>query len=63
MDNRIDTLKGIKFFIHTFGCQMNENDSERIAGLLTAAGARKSDSAEGSGVIIINTCAVRAKSE
>jgi len=63
MDNRIDTLKGIKFFIHTFGCQMNENDSERIAGLLTAAGATKSDSAEGSGVIIINTCAVRAKSE
>jgi tRNA-2-methylthio-N6-dimethylallyladenosine synthase len=63
MDNRIDTLKGIKFFIHTFGCQMNENDSERIAGLLAAAGARKSDSAEDSGVIIINTCAVRAKSE
>jgi tRNA-2-methylthio-N6-dimethylallyladenosine synthase len=63
MDNRIDTLKGIKFFIHTFGCQMNENDSERIAGLLAAAGARKSDSAEDSGVIIINTCAVRSKSE
>jgi len=42
---------------------MNENDSERIAGLLTAAGAQRVDTPEESQAIIINTCAVREKSE
>ena len=56
-------LENYKFYIHTFGCQMNENDSERIAGILTKAGARISDSLEESNLIIINTCAVREKSE
>lgn len=56
-------LENCKFYIHTFGCQMNENDSERIAGILTKAGARISDSLEESNLIIINTCAVREKSE
>jgi len=53
----------LKFYIHTFGCQMNENDSERISGILTRVGAQKSDSMEESNLIIINTCAVRQKSE
>jgi len=56
-------LKNLRFFIHTFGCQMNENDSERIAGILTRAGAQKSNGLEESEIIIINTCAVREKSE
>ncbi len=63
MDNKTELLKGLSFFIKTFGCQMNENDSERIAGLLTEAGAQKSKTLEDSRVVIINTCAVRAKSE
>jgi tRNA-2-methylthio-N6-dimethylallyladenosine synthase len=53
----------MKFAIRTFGCQMNENDSERIAGILAAEGAQPSDSLEESDLIIINTCAVREKSE
>jgi tRNA-2-methylthio-N6-dimethylallyladenosine synthase len=56
-------LRKMRFFIHTFGCQMNENDSERIAGILAAEGAQPSDSLEESDLIIINTCAVRQKSE
>jgi tRNA-2-methylthio-N6-dimethylallyladenosine synthase len=52
-----------KFHIHTFGCQMNENDSERIAGILKACGAKASNSPEQSDLIIVNTCAVRKKSE
>lgn len=56
-------LENYKFYIHTFGCQMNENDSERIAGILTKAGATISESLEESDLIIINTCAVREKSE
>lgn len=50
------------FFIHTFGCQMNESDSEHIAGLLTSYGWQKVDCPEESNLVIINTCAVRAKS-
>ncbi len=56
-------LKKMKFHIRTFGCQMNENDSERIAGILKAEGAKPSASPEESDLIIINTCAVRKKSE
>jgi tRNA-2-methylthio-N6-dimethylallyladenosine synthase len=56
-------LANKKFFIHTYGCQMNENDSERISGLLRDEGALPEDSIESSDIIIINTCAVRQKSE
>jgi tRNA-2-methylthio-N6-dimethylallyladenosine synthase len=42
---------------------MNENDSERIAGVLDAAGARRAASIEESGLVIVNACAVRGKSE
>jgi tRNA-2-methylthio-N6-dimethylallyladenosine synthase len=56
-------LEDLTFFVRTFGCQMNENDSERISGLLVAAGARKTDKPEKSRVVIVNTCAVRAKAE
>jgi tRNA-2-methylthio-N6-dimethylallyladenosine synthase len=42
---------------------MNENDSEKIAGVLAAAGARPAERAEDADIIIVNTCAVREKSE
>jgi len=48
-----------KYYIETFGCQMNEFDSERISYLLDKEGYEKSEKAEKSDVIIINTCAVR----
>jgi tRNA-2-methylthio-N6-dimethylallyladenosine synthase len=57
------TLEGSRFFIKTFGCQMNENDSEHLAGLLTGAGAVKAARLEDSDIIVVNTCAVRRKSE
>ncbi len=56
-------MKGKKFYIHTFGCQMNENDSEHIASILIAAGAVPSGEMEEAEIVIINTCAVREKSE
>ncbi len=56
-------LKDFKFFIHTFGCQMNGNDSEHIAGILLSCGAIPSVSPEESDLVVINTCAVREKSE
>jgi tRNA-2-methylthio-N6-dimethylallyladenosine synthase len=53
----------MKFYIHTFGCQMNESDSEHIGGLLLASGLTAASSIDESDIIIVNTCAVREKSE
>ncbi len=53
----------LKYFIHTFGCQMNVNDSERLAGQLAMSGLEPAHSPEESDLIIVNTCAVREKSE
>ena len=51
-----------KVFIRTFGCQMNEYDSDKMADLLAGAeGAVKTDSAEDADIILFNTCSVREK--
>ena len=50
-------------FVDTYGCQQNEADSERIRGLLRAAGYAMSDTEEGADCIVINTCAVREHAE
>jgi len=57
------SLSGLKVFVKTFGCQMNENDSEHITGVLTAAGAVKAGRPEDADIVVVNTCAVRQKSE
>lgn len=51
------------FFILTMGCQMNKNDSERIAGLLQSAGMVQSFEATEADILIINTCSVRQPAE
>ncbi|MBI5532799.1 MAG: tRNA (N6-isopentenyl adenosine(37)-C2)-methylthiotransferase MiaB [Deltaproteobacteria bacterium] len=51
------------FFIHTFGCQMNVHDSQRMHELLCTSGLRPVDSAEAADLIVINTCSVRDKAE
>jgi len=58
-----DSLNGLKFFVRTFGCQMNENDSEHIAGVLAGAGAGRAEGPEEADIVVVNTCAVREKSE
>ncbi len=51
-----------KVFIRTFGCQMNEYDSDKMADLLAGAeGAVKTDSPEDADIILFNTCSVREK--
>ena len=50
-----------KFYIHTFGCQMNVYDGQRIAAMLTARGMKQTDNISDADIIILNTCAVRAK--
>ena len=47
------------FAIRTFGCQMNEHDSERLAGLLVADGLAPAASETEADVIVLNTCTIR----
>ena len=50
-----------KFFIQTFGCQMNVYDGQRIAAMLEKHGMTQTDDVKDADLIILNTCAVRAK--
>jgi tRNA-2-methylthio-N6-dimethylallyladenosine synthase len=50
-----------RYYIETFGCQMNVNDSEKVAGLLAADGYEAAASREDADLVFINTCAVREK--
>ena len=50
-----------KYFIRTFGCQMNVADSERMAALLTEQGLDPTDNPKEAEVILINGCTVREK--
>ncbi len=49
------------FFLETFGCQMNEHDSEKVAGLLLARGYQQVGTPEAAGLILYNTCSIREK--
>jgi tRNA-2-methylthio-N6-dimethylallyladenosine synthase len=51
------------YLIRTFGCQMNEHDSERIGGLLMADGMAPTEVAEDARVIVLNTCAIRENAD
>ena len=66
--SKIDALwhgRGItpKAYVETYGCQQNEADSERIRGLLSAAGYAMTDTPEGTDVVVMNTCAIREHAE
>jgi tRNA-2-methylthio-N6-dimethylallyladenosine synthase len=51
------------YLIRTFGCQMNEHDSERIAGLLTADGMAPTEDVDDARVVVLNTCAIRENAD
>jgi tRNA-2-methylthio-N6-dimethylallyladenosine synthase len=51
------------YLLRTFGCQMNEHDSERIAGLLAADGMTPVDEVSQAGVVVFNTCAIRENAD
>src|SRR6266508_4126490 len=52
-----------RYVIRTFGCQMNEHDSERIAGLLESDGYVRAEDATEAQVVVLNTCAVRENAD
>ena len=51
--------EGKTFFVRTYGCQMNEHDSEKIRGMMKSVGFKLVDSIEKADVVILNTCAIR----
>src|SRR5215472_9713362 len=51
------------FEIRTYGCQMNMHDSERLAGLLEAAGYQRAAEGADADVVVFNTCAVRENAD
>jgi tRNA-2-methylthio-N6-dimethylallyladenosine synthase len=52
-----------KFMIRTFGCQMNEHDSERLAGLMVADGLEPTDDLDEADVVVLNTCCIRENAD
>jgi len=52
-----------RYLIRTFGCQMNEHDSERIAGLLESNGYAATEEATDAEIVVLNTCAVRENAD
>jgi tRNA-2-methylthio-N6-dimethylallyladenosine synthase len=52
-----------RYLVRTYGCQMNEHDSERIAGLLEADGMLPAESEDDADVVVLNTCCIRENAD
>ncbi len=59
----MQTERKKRFYLATFGCQMNEHDSEKLAGMLGDMGYSECENMEESDLIIYNTCCVRENAE
>ncbi|MCR6515774.1 MAG: tRNA (N6-isopentenyl adenosine(37)-C2)-methylthiotransferase MiaB [Clostridium sp.] len=53
----------LKYYIETWGCQMNEEDSEKLSGMLKRIGYSRTESKEEASIILFNTCCVRENAE
>jgi len=63
-DNSADRTPGRRVFIKTFGCQMNDYDSARMADLLREShGLEPTDNADEADVLLLNTCSIREKAQ
>jgi tRNA-2-methylthio-N6-dimethylallyladenosine synthase len=51
------------YYLRTFGCQMNEHDSERMAGMLEAEGYVPTDAPDDASVVLFNTCCIRENAD
>ena len=52
-----------KFYLETFGCQMNVHDSEKVIGTLVSEGYRRVETVEEADLVLYNTCSIRDKAE
>src|ERR1043166_4757053 len=53
----------MKYFLETYGCQMNVHDGERMAGLLESNGYDRTETETDADLVVINTCSVRERAE
>jgi len=56
-------MSGKRYHLTTFGCQMNEHDSERMKGMLESLGYSEAASREDAGLILFNTCSIRESAD
>lgn len=56
-------MNGKKYHIYTMGCQLNENESEKLSGMINNMGYTFSDNPEDADLVIFNTCCVRENAE
>jgi tRNA-2-methylthio-N6-dimethylallyladenosine synthase len=57
----MEMKRKVRYLVQTFGCQMNVNDSEKVAGLLESRGFEPTEDVEDADFVFLNTCAVREK--
>src|SRR4051794_38849542 len=57
------TVTPKRYLVRTFGCQMNEHDSERIAGLFEADGMTAATDLDDADVVVLNTCCIRENAD
>ena len=62
MANELNS-KSLKYYIETWGCQMNEEDSEKLSGMLKRLGYTRTEEKNEAGIILYNTCCVRENAE
>jgi len=63
MPKCVGTLRTVKFHVTTFGCQMNEHDSERMKGMLESLGYTEVPERNEADLILFNTCSIREKAD
>jgi tRNA-2-methylthio-N6-dimethylallyladenosine synthase len=56
-------VRGKRYHVTTFGCQMNEHDSERMKGMLESLGYAESEERAGADLILFNTCSIRESAD
>ena len=59
----LNSGKSLKYYIMTMGCQLNENDSEKLCGMLEEMNYTKTDILTDANLVIFNTCCVRENAE
>ena len=58
-----EKVNGLKYHINTMGCKLNENDSEKISGMLNQMGYVETDKFEDANLVVFNTCCIRENAE
>ena len=59
----LNNAKNLKYYILTMGCQLNENDSEKLCGMLEEMGYTKTEQYQEADLVLFNTCCVRENAE